>query len=984
MSVSRRLLAVCLLVLLAFPLTAQTPTGQISGAALDASGASLPGVTVTARNNETGLTRSGVTNSEGLFVLPLLPSGTYDLTAELSGFQPSKRGNIVVNVGSDVTVPMRLNVGVEETITVSADAPVVETTRSSVASTVNETMIENLPVNGRNFIDFAVTTPGVSKDSRFGDISFAGLRGTLNSLVVDGADNNNTFFGQSLGRTGDRTAYQFSQDAVKEFQINSNAYSAEYGRAGGAVINVVTKSGTNDLQGGLFYFYRDRDLRSKDYIEEINNRPKGPYQFDQYGISVGGPIVRDRHFFFANWDAQRNTLPNIIVFGVPANTPTDPITLAGIERLRALAVNYDVSRDQDIYLLKTDHEIGRSHLSVRFNRQDFVGGNQESSGPTVALEHSGDSLRLVDTLAANFSMAVNSSFFNEVRAQWAKDEEPGFANTNNAEAVVNQSGARVLTIGRSTISPRETTIRRKQIADTATLLLGSHTLKVGADYNQDEIFNFFPGNFGGSYTFNSIASFQQGRPTGAGESYLQAFPGAGTSGPVTNPDQSEIGIFAHDEWHVGRGLTLNAGLRYDKQNLTQPQVKNPDAQLAAAGIDTSFIPEDSDNIAPRLGFAWTPSFSPRSVLRGGYGVYYGRTPAIMVSTAHSNNGINVQTIRFTGNLVPTYPNTLPSIPTGANIPKPSIFVFEKDFESSQVHQGSLGFEHALTNTIAVGLSYLWVQGNNLSRSADINLGPAVVETFPITTGGTASVKRYPVARPFANFDRIVQFQSTADSEYNGITLDINKRFGQNWQARLAYTHADVKDNRPDATAVVIPFDDGKYAWDPSDPNLEWGTSDNDIPHRLVLSGVWNLDYWKARDEWWSKMLIQGWAISGIVTWQSGFPYSGIVGTDLNRDGNAANDRAPGIARNAFRTEDQLSIDPRIAKSFTIRGDLRLQLIAEAFNVTNESNITSVRRNYYNFTNNQLVPVTNFAQPLATSGAAGSGPRTIQLAAKLTF
>jgi outer membrane receptor protein involved in Fe transport len=986
------ILSVLLALCLPAALHAQTATGQISGVVLDDSGAAVPGVTVTAKNQGTGFSRVTVTSAEGGYVLPLLPSGTYEVSAELAGFQPFQQRNVVISVGSDVTLRVALRVGAAETITVAADAPVVETTRSSVASTVNETMIENLPVNGRNFIDFAVTTPGVSKDSRFGDISFAGLRGTLNSVVVDGADNNNTFFGQSLGRTGDRTAYQFSQDAVKEFQINTNAYSAEFGRAGGAVINVVTKSGTNDFDGSLFYFYRDRDLRAKDYIEEISGRAKGPYGFDQYGGSLGGPLVHDRHFFFVSWDAQRNSIANLVLFTPPATGDAD--TLAGITRLKALAGDYDVTRDQDVYLVKTDSELGRHHLSLRWNRQDFVGGNQESSGNTIALEHSGSSLRQVDTAALNFSTPLSNTLFNEVRGQWAKDHEPGTANSANPEATINYPGSR-LVIGRNFFSPRETTIKRWQIADTATWILGRHTARAGFDINSDEILNYFPGNFSGSYVFQSIGAFQRGTPNGAGESYTQAFAGPGTTGPTTHPDVFETALFVQDEWQLRDNVTVNAGLRYDKQSLAQPDIRNPDPQLLAAGIDTSVVPEDDDNIAPRLGIAWTPAFSPRTVVRAGYGTFYGRTPAIMVGTAHSNNGINVQTITFTGALVPTYPAILPSIPTGATIPRPTIFAFDKNYENPMVHQASAGVEHAFTSTIAVGLSYLWVQGNNLSRSADVNVGTPALEAVPIAGGGSVPVLRYPAARPFANFNRIVQFQSSADSEYNGVTLDINKRFGQRWQARLAYTYADVKDNKPDATAVVPEgSDDAKFAWDPQNFDLEWGTSDNDIPHRVVLSGVWNLDYFAATDAWWQKMLLQGWSISGITTWQSGFPYSATLpnGIDLNRDGNRRNDRAPGFARNAFRTEDQLSIDTRLAKAIPIR-NMNLQLIVEGFNLTNESNVTGVLTTYYNFavppgspagTPQQLIPQATFGTPTAVSGAAGSGPRTIQLAAKLTF
>src|SRR5205085_1932917 len=246
--------------------------------------------------------------------------------ADPSGFQATQRDKVVVNVGTDVTLDLRLRAGVAETVTVTAAAPVIETTKSEVSSVVNQKAIENLPTNGRNFIDFVLTTPGVVKDPRSGDISFAGQRGTLNSMVVDGANNDNTFFGQTVGRTGSgRAPYQFSQDAVKEFQVNANAYSAEYGRAGGAVINVVTKSGTNDLHGNVFDYYRDKSLNKNDYINVINGRAKSPYHYDQYGASLGGPILHDKHFFFANWDRQRNSVPNLVVLGGGRITtfPTD-------------------------------------------------------------------------------------------------------------------------------------------------------------------------------------------------------------------------------------------------------------------------------------------------------------------------------------------------------------------------------------------------------------------------------------------------------------------------------------------------------------------------------------------------------------------------------------------------------------------------------------------------------------------------------------
>lgn len=963
----------------------QSSNGSISGVVTDDTGAVLPGVTVTATNAATGTARSTVTNPQGQYAIALLPPATYTVTAELSGFQPLKLGNITVNVGTDVALNLKMKVGASETLTVTAAAPLVETTRSQVSSVVNEKSIENLPTNGRNFIDFVLTTPGVVKDTRLGDISFAGQRGTLNSLVIDGANNDNTFFGQALGRTGSgRAPYQFSQDAVKEFQVNSSSYSAEYGRAAGAVINVVTKSGTNEFHGSAFDFYRDKDLNANNYINEINKRPKSPYHFDQYGASLGGPIVKDKHFFFANADLQRNSIDNIVILGVPTGGySTDAASQAALAHINDVAGTYPKEQNQDVYLLKTDSELVKNnHLSLRYNKQKFTGVNFENGNSSNSVQHTGNSLVNTDTFSANDSQIFSGSFFNEVRGQYAKDSEPGFANSADPEARVFEKGTLVLNFGRNTFSPRETTIRRRQIADTATYVFSNHTVKGGVDINRDRILNYFPGNFFGSYTFNSLADYTNGKVA----SFTQAFPGPGTSGPTTNPDMTEYALFAQDEWHVRPTLTVNAGLRYDIQDVAQPSVQNPDAQLLAAGLDTSRIPKDHNNFGPRLGFAWTPESNNRLVVRGGYGIFYGRVPSIIVGTAHSNNGINVQTITFNApnDPLPTYPNIFTSIPTGAKIPKPTIFVFDKNFQSPKTQQASLGVERGLGDDYSFGVTYQYVKGDDLTRSIDLNVGSYTLETANLSDGGTVQYKKYSSVRPFTNFSRVIAFQSSAHSRYNGVTFDLQKRFSNNWQARLAYTFSQVKDDRPDATAVVPGTDDAKYIQDPQDIRGDWAYGDNDVRHRIVLSGVWSLDSYAANiKSSVAHAIFGGWSISGIASYQTGQPYSAVLSNsvDLNNDGNARNDRVPGYGRNTFRLPNIFEISPRVTKDINLFYGTRLQLIAEAFNVFNFSNVNSVRNGLYAYTaaTNTLTLQTNFRQPLTSNGE-----RIVQLAAKITF
>jgi outer membrane receptor protein involved in Fe transport len=994
-----RVLLAALVVAVPLPLLAQSQAagGAIEGTISDESGAVLAGASVTVKSPATGLTRETTSDANGLFRAPLLPVGSYDVSVSVQGFATTRRSGLVLNIGQTLAVNVQLKVaGAQEEITVSAEAPLLETTRSQQSSVVNERAVANLPVNGRNFIDFVLTTPGVVRDVRGGDISFAGQRGTLNSLVIDGADNNNTFFGQTLGRTGSgRAPYQFSQDAVQEFQVNRNAYSAEYGRAGGAVINVVTKSGTNDFHGSLFEFYRDKSLNANSYANKIRTPipPKSPFRINQFGASLGGPLQKDKAFFFVSYDGQRQTLPNPVSLILPSTLPSDANTQAGLATVRARATDYSQTRNQDVFLAKVDYQIDTKHrLSVRYNHQNFTGQNNENSGAQNAVDHSGDSLVRTRTANATLASVFSPTLFNEFRAQYARDNEPGLANTNDPEVNVFQSGQRVLTFGRNNFSPRETTIKRWQFADTVTKLRGAHQWKAGVDFQKDQIFNFFPGFFGGSYTFQSLASFNVGRPSGAGESFQQNFAGLNTTGPETHPDSTEIALFAQDEWRANKSLTVTYGVRYDRQKWAQPKVKNPDAQLAAAGIDTSFIKTDGNNIAPRVGFAWTPN--SRTVVRGGYGLFYGRTPAIMVGTAHSNNGVNVISLRLTGAGVPTYPSVLAAPPAGAAATKPSIFVFDGNYQSPQVHQASAGVEYALTDDLSFGASYLFVAGRKLQRSTDINIDAAVPFAYPIQGGGTLTADTYPTRR-FSAFDRVIEFQSSAKSTYNGGTFELRRRFKGGLQAALAYTLGKVTDTVPDATAVVPgnAGDDSKYASNPGNFEADNAPGNDDVRHRVVFSGLWEPGFFKDSSGI-TKAALDGWSISWIASIQSGLPYSEQINGDLNRDGNRFNDIVPG-SRNSHRLPSAKNIDLRLSRKIGLGKQAKLELIGEAFNLLNTTNISNQQRTFYALTLvggvNTLVPQQNLSNPRLDFGADsstqinfGDTQRIVQLAAKITF
>ncbi len=984
---SRRLACLLLVFTVLAPVAsvfAQSATGSIEGTVVDQSGALMPGVTVNVVQTETGTTRTAITDDNGVFRILLLPVGVYNVSVDIAGFTSRKIPELALTIGQTLTLRIQMAVsGVAETVNVSGGTPVIETTRTQVSSTITETAVQSLPVNGRNFIDFALLTPGVTRDVRTGDLSFAGQRGTLNSLVVDGADNNNTFFGQTLGRTGSaRAPYQFSQDAVKEFQVNSNSFAAEYGRAGGAVINVVTKSGTNDFRGSAFEFYRDKALNANSPINELNNRPKSPYHYHQFGGTLGGPLRRNRDFFFVNYDGQRNTQPNLVFLNLPATLPSTPGTAEGIARLTPLAESWQRTLDQDVFLIKTDHDLNDTNrVTLRYNHQNFTGEGFENGGNQNSFEHTGASLVRTRTFNASWTSVYLLSVFNEFKFQAARDNEPGLANSENPEAVVQEAGATVLTIGRNNFSPRETTIDRIQIANAATWLYGAHKLKGGFDFQFDDIYNFFPGFFSGSYTFRSLASFAGGRPNGPSEFYQQNFQGPGTTGPETRPNVDEYSFFVQDEWKPRSELTLNAGLRYDLMKTSAPPVRNPDAQLAAADIDTSRLDADTNNWGPRLGIAWSPT-GATYVLRGGWGLFYGRTPSIMLGTAHANNGINIVSLTFTAENVPTYPQRFDQIPNTGTPGRPSIFYVDKDFANSRLMQANAAVEWQFNRSASLTVTYLFVDGSNLPRSIDRNLGTLGSRTF--TVAGSNDTLTYPFFgpdRPFSNFTRVIAFESTAESRYNGLTFEVNRRLAEHLQFRAAYTLGKVEDTVPDATAVVPgnAGDDVKYASHPADFEDDRAPGNNDQRHRFVLSGVYDTNGFAQRFTGVARTLVQDWSFSGIFTAQSGQPYTARVGAvDLNGDGNNRNDIAPGTSRNQFRLPSIVTLDPRISRDVPL-GRTRLQIIWEAFNLFNRNNFSAVETTFYSVSGTTLTRGALFGRPTATAGE-----RIMQLAAKITF
>jgi len=933
---------------------------------------------VSVLNVDTGLARATQTNDSGLYNLVRLPVGLYEVSVESAGFKRAKRTGIRLNVGAVVNLNVQLEIGAtQEAVTVSGEAPLIESTRSQTSTTVNQKAVSDLPINGRNFLDFALLTPGVVRDPRGGDLSFGGQRGTANSLLVDGGDSNNLFFGQSTGRAGTRNPYSFSQDAVQEFQVNSSAYGAETGRAGGGVINVVTKSGTNELHGTAFWFYRDRALNANTFINNSRGIARQPFHFNQFGGNLGGPVRRDKVFYFFNYDGQRNTNPNPVF--LPVAAPADTLSQQGARELDRYLTPYTTNLNNNIYTGKIDWNLSDRHnLNVRYNAHRFNGKNFENAGSQSAAEHTGDSNVTTDNIAVNYNRILSPALVSDTRVIYIRDDEPGAANSDAPEAQIRQNNILVMQIGRNNFSPRYTNSKKTQILQSASWIKGRHTFKFGGDLNFERIGNFFPGNFSGSFQFASYADFAARRAT----QLTQAFAGEGTDGPLTRPNVNEVAFYLQDAWRVSDRLTVNYGIRYDLMDSRDPLVRNPDQGLAAMGIDTARMNLDSNNFAPRFGFAYRLTRSNRLLLRGGYGIYYGRTPAILTGTAHSQNGIQVQTYTIRENL-PVYPAVLSRPPAASRTP--DIYAFAPNYVQPLTHQWSLNVETEVSANWLVTLGYLGVRGTHLTTTRDINLFPSVAERGVWIDGSPIDVLRHPATRPNRNFGRISLFDSGQDSIYHGGFVQLTKRLSRSMQILTSYTWSKVIDTVPEATSVVVGTgDDAKVAQDTLLPGLDRGLGDSDIRHRFVFSGVWDIDYARSLTSPAARGILGGYQLSLIANVTSGRWFSQTVGgtSDVNRDGNARTDRPAGVGRNTIEGPGFAAVDLRFSKDVPVGSErVRLRLIFEAFNLTNRANFNNFNRTPVAFNANTLA-FTPVAGYLARTGSAD--PRILQLAAKIIF
>jgi hypothetical protein len=1020
-----------LLVLMSFTLLCpialaqDSATGSMRGTVMDSAGGRISQASIVVVNNATGMRFVAASDEAGRFALELLP-GEYSARIEAQGMSPEVTPQLHVDVGGTAELEFHLKTaGAQESVTVSAAPLLVETQPSAVSTLLDERAVNDFPLNGRRFSDLALFSPGVTQDPRGltsstnGDLSFGGLRGFHNSFMVDGGDYNNAFFAQARGRY--RAPYQFSTEIVQEFRVSSNSYSAEQGRAGGAVVNVVTKSGSNHPHGSAFYYLRDSSFGATNPF--LAFKPHNRQQ--QGGGTIGGPLKPNKIFFFAGFDQHIFRSPNVVEFldgssKVVPQAAAGPATLGDYEatdqalvfaaaaQLTSLAGQYPAAQIGNSAYGKLDINLSPRHqLALRINTTRYWGSNNvflDPASPVTydAINDNGQELVSTETANLQLTSSITPHWISHFRAQFSRDLQQSYSNSDD---VLVKIPTILNGVGRSNILPRQTREHRLHLSETVSHEGPRNTWKVGVDGLLTWIYDFFPSQQSGEYlfyplkvnpfTFEPVEAGMQLTPLRAyahqiPHYYLQNFGSA-----ASHPDTKEYAAFAQDTIRLTSRLALNLGARWDLQTFTtEGLVSNPLSPPAGK------VPFQPYNFAPRGGLAYSLGSKRPLVIRAGYGIFFVRIPQIYNSVVQTENGITDSQV-FLNNtqyhdhqVFPSYPNPLVSCPLYAASCMPpagftqgvthEVSAFATNFVTPRVQQASLTLEKEIAARTTVSLSVLNVHGEHLIRALDVNLPQPMASTYPIfnSTGsefqdGYYTVSSFatwqftrsltcswppcinPLGRPIAELGAINEFQSAASSYYSGATLSINRRVARGSYLRFSYTYARAIDDGQDALVAGQPATvENSY-----NPSAERGASVTDQRQRVVAALSAEPRFFHREHEVLGRF-VNDWRFSTVVNYGTGRPYNATVSGDPNQDGNSLNDRLPGYRRNAFTGPDYATMDLRLTRTLHFRERYKVNLMAESFNLLNRTNqrmaITS---------NGLLATATTFVQSSVKASTA---------------
>jgi len=938
----------------------QATTGEVNGRVVDAQGAVVPGVTVTAKSPNTGVVRTVVTNAEGLFGLPLLPPDTYDLSFELSGFGTVTRP-VRITVGSSLTVSQTLQVSsVAETVTVTA-SPLVESSATVRTTTVDSEAISNLPINGRRFQDFITLTPTVQVDPQRGQLSFAGQRGINSNVSIDGADYNQPFFGGIRGGERSNNAFTVPQESVQEFQVVAAGYSAEFGRSTGGLVNAITKSGTNQVRGSLFYVNRNRDWAEKNAFDQN----AAPTQ-QQYGGSIGGPVTKDRLFYFAAAESQNFKNNRAVVFNLTGIAPTSENAEA-YNYYRSLETPFETTNDALALLGRTDYQLSSGgRFSLRYSFSDNNAKNANATGNALAdttvsaLSNNGTEKDRTNTLVGQYTTTLRSNVLMEARGQFSKEKRPREAN--ELTPLVTDAVGNYGTV--SFLGQNEQHDWRLQLAGNLTGVVGRHTMKAGIEFNHVDAaqtfgFNQFgtwnlSGTAGAALEILSVGGLTANRFDSTTATYQKQLGNLALSLAT-----DELAFFAQDAWRVTNALTLNYGLRWEGAFNPTPEANNDFMLNALQGfnfplnrsVDPTQIPDQMSQFSPRVGFAWDAGNKGTTVVRGFTGVYYARTPMLLWAApmnnfrvppgdlsvqlpfsapGNPNNTLYKQMALIGIDLNRSPLNNLPILTTdqitqiaGALglVVNPYLgaqpIAVDQDYKNPRAYQAGTGVERELTSGVTVAADLTYVKTDHLQRNRELNLG------VPVPRDNDPALRPiFPTARPNTSLGSVQLREASASSEYTALTLSnrVRKSWGLVSVNYVLSKSMSDDDNERDSGGVQY---ENTYDLSP-----EWGPARLDRRHQFNGYAVVFMPY--------------GFDVSGGFRFLSGVPIDASFGRDINnsRGGVDRPYSGPGqpFTRNGFRNEPFKEVNFRVQWGLDFAGSRKVLLTADFFNIFNWENI----------------------------------------------
>ena len=1027
--------AVCFVLIIALAPSAEAQTtATLSGSVLDSSGAALPGVQMTLRQPSTGLTRSTVTGGEGRFVLPGLSAGVYELRAELSGFRPVSRADIVVTVGEMVALPpMTLAVGgIQEVLTVSGAMASVNTQSSELSYLVNEQAVSSLPLNGRNYTDLALLQPGVlaypSRDG--GSVVAHGLGMSVNGqdyrsnvYLLDGTLLNDF----TNGPAGSAAGTTLGVESIQEFRVESNAYSAEYGRNYGGQINVVTKSGSNTLRGSAYEFHRNDALDAANYFD-VGGKPD--FTRNQFGGAIGGPLIRDRLFYFVGYEALREDLGKTITSFVPDDNarlgllPDGPVAIADAIRPYLNAIprangpafgsglanhtfNFAQTVDQDFFQGRLDHQRGTAHqFFARYTYDDAVQWLPTDYPQFPRAFISTNQFATFEYRNVLSAATLQTARFGYSRTRIGQNVEANLASPLppfvSGRALVGDIDVG----GMQRFGPQSSAnLRLAQNVYSGqydlTHTRGKHLVKAGfiAEHYRDFMTN--PTFSLGIYTFNNLRAFLENRPA--------RFVGLGPTGDIDRDwPWTFFAAYVQDHLQLTPTISVNAGLRYEGTTMPVDEGGRDSALVnlgdAAPALGRLYENPSTFNLSPRVGAAWDVFGDGSTSVRGGYGLYY-----------NTNNQQNLIVTVTNPPATPRFVITNPTFPTPpfdrgvGNTIRP----VQWDLEVPRLHMWNASVQRLLPANLIATVAYAGSRGTHLFRNTDVN-----IPTPTVTADG-----RYFFAqglpRPNRSFGTIELKSSDGDSWYKALIVEVRRNWQQGFSVQSSYTLSSTEDTTQASTFFSDATNGTTVAFPEFDPDYNRGPADWDARHNWVLNVTWDVPFARGTSGA-ARALLDGWQVTGISTMRSGQPLTVFVqsnwsrslwspsiapSTGLDRPDLASGRTAESAVlghpdqwfdpsafalqpagtlgnsrRGAFRGPNLRTVDLAAVKRVALRGSARLDLRLEVFNVFN-------RANFGNPTLVAFAGATANEPPLASFGRIRStvtSARQLQLGARVSF